>query len=156
LNAFLVTGWSNRLSFVAASATAMMFGFLATCGGVTEPRVGTDERRFFVRGRTLQSSDGIDPLFSYTLTAANDGALLKTGSERYPVVWPSEIFLIGTDPLVIKLPSREQARLGDEIKGGSGYLGAEHLGIDIPDVCLNEYGEVAVFNPDGDPAIQTD
>lgn len=66
------------------------------------------------------------------------------------MVWPSGTSVETTDPLVIELPSGEQVREGDQVSGGGGYPYADTLDIEVPEACLNEWGEVAVFNPDED------
>jgi hypothetical protein len=71
---------------------------------------------------------------------------------RCPVVWPSGTSVAGADPLVIELPSGDRLELGDEVLGAGGYLSAEDLEVDVPDSCLNEQGEVAVFNPGRRPS----
>lgn len=150
-----------------AVATLLLAGLITACGGVSEQRVeidgqrdevtdqliGDDGLRFFVHGRTILPSGGMDALVSGALAAADGCVLLEQGEGRYPVVWPSGTSVAGTDPLVIELPSGDQVHLGDEVGGGGGYLSADRLGIDVPDECLNEYGEVAVFNPGDDPAV---
>lgn len=164
----------------AAAAALLAAGLLAACGGVSEQRVGDDDQqdeaseqrvgddqrdevterligndglRLFVHGRTTQPSGGMDALVGGALTVADGCVLLDEGENQYPVVWPSGTAVASADPLVIELPSGDEAHLGDEIQGGGGFLEAGRLGIDVPDECLNEWGEVAVFNPDDDPAV---
>lgn len=137
---------------VAVAAT-LTLGLITACGGVSDQRVGDDDLRFFVHGRTVLPSGGMDAVVAGALTVADGCVLLEQGESQYPVVWPSGTSVAGTDPLVIELPSGEQAQLGDEIEGGGGFLEAGRLEIDVPDECLNEWGEVAVFNPDDDPAV---
>lgn len=143
---------ANHRIRVAVVATVMA-GLLTACGGVNEQRVGDDDLRFFVHGKTILPSGGMDALVVGTFATANGCVLLEAGETKYPVVWPSGTTVAGTDPLVIKLPSGEHVRLGDQLEGGGGYLKAEQLGIDVPRACLNEYGEIAVFNSDDDPVI---
>lgn len=143
--------WTDHRIPVAIAA-AVIAGLLTACGGVSDQRVGDDDLRFFVHGRTILPSGGMDALVDGALAAADGCVLLEAGESRYPVVWPSGTSIASTDPLVIELPSGEQVHLGDQVQGGGGYLDPGRLGIDVPDECLNEYGEVAVFNPDDDPA----
>lgn len=145
-----VRGWARHRAAVALAVTSLA-GLLAGCGGVSEQRVGDDDLRFFVHDRELLPSDGMDAQVGGTLAAADGCVLFEQGGSRFPVVWPSGTSVAGTDPLVIELPSGERLDLGDQVLGGGGYLSAETLSIDVPDACLNEHGEVAVFNPDDDP-----
>ena len=69
------------------------------------------------------------------------------------MVWPSGTSVEATDPLVIELPSGERLREGDQVSGGGGYPHADTLEISVPQACLNEWGEVAMFNPDDDPEV---
>lgn len=141
----------RRRRTIVPVALLLLAGLLAACGGVREQRVGDEDLRFFVHGDELLPSDGMDAQVGGTLAAADGCVLLDHGSSRTPVVWPSGTSVAGTDPLVIELPSGEELELGDQVSGGGGYLSAESLSIDVPDACLNEHGEVAVFNPDDDP-----
>ncbi|MEX1287610.1 MAG: hypothetical protein AB1Z57_06710 [Acidimicrobiia bacterium] len=86
-----------------------------------------------------------------TLTSGDGCVLLVEGGNRYPVVWPSGTVVEATDPLTIALPSGDQLREGDQVSGSGGYAYADALDIDVPEACLNEWGEVAVFNPGDDP-----
>lgn len=133
------------------AALALMAGLLTGCGGVREQTVGDDDLRFFVHGRTVLPSGGMDAQVAGALTSADGCVLLERGDTRFPVVWPSGTSVAGTDPLVIELPSGEELNLGDQVSGGGGYLSPDRASISVPDACLNEYGEVAVFNPDDDP-----
>ncbi|MEX2533493.1 MAG: hypothetical protein WD360_05975 [Nitriliruptoraceae bacterium] len=143
---------ANRRVRVTVVATVMA-GLLTACGGVNEQRVGDDDLGFFVHGKTILPSGGMDALVIGTFVTANGCLLLETNESKYPVVWPSGTTVVGTDPLVIRLPSGQQVHLGDQLEGGGGYLKAEQLGIDVAEACVNEYGEIAVFNPDVDPSI---
>lgn len=129
---------------------------LAACGGVNEQRVGDDNLRFFVHGRTAGGSAGMAAEVVGVLTAADGCVLLEQDGTRYPVVWPSGTSVADADPLTVELPSGAELELGDRVRGGGGYLSAADVGIEVPDECLNEYGEVAVFNPDDDPVAEGD
>lgn len=168
----LVCAWTGHKIPVAVAA-AVIASLLAACGGVSEQRVGDDDQRdgdddrreevseqrvgddglrFFVHGPTVGPEEGEDAEVSGVLAAADGCVLLEEGGSRFPVVWPSGTSVAGSDPLVIELPSGEQVHLGDRVSGGGGYSDPERLGIEVPAECLDEYGEVAVFNPDDDPA----
>lgn len=167
----LVGAWTGHQIPVAVAA-AVIASLLVACGGVSEQRVGdADQRdgddrreevseqrvgddglRFFVHGPTVGPAEGEDAGVSGVLAAADGCVLLEEGGSRFPVVWPSGTSVAGTDPVVIALPSGEQVHLGDRVSGGGGYSDPGRLGVEIPAECLNEYGEVAVFNPDDDPA----
>ena len=135
----------------AAVALVLLGGLLAGCGGVSQQRVGDDDVRFFVHGRTVLPSGGMEAQVVGVLAAADGCVLLDQDGNRFPVVWPSGTSVAGTDPLVIELPSGEQLQLGEQVSGGGGYLSPDRAGIDVPHACLNEDGEVAVFNPDDEP-----
>lgn len=132
-------------------ALALMAGLLTGCGGVREQSVGDDDLRFFVHGRSVLPSGGMDAQVVGALTSADGCVLLERDDTRFPVVWPSGTSVASTDPLTIALPSGEELNLGDQVSGGGGYLSPDRANIAVPDACLNEYGEVAVFNPDDDP-----
>lgn len=136
-----------------ALALLALAGLLASCGGINEQRVGDDDLRFFVHGRAVRPAGGMDAEVVGVLSVADGCVLLEQDDSRFPVVWPSGTSVSSTDPLVIELPSGAQLELGGRVSGGGGYLGAASVGIDVPDACLNEYGEVAVFNRDDDPAL---
>lgn len=143
-------GWVSRPS-AAAVTVALLAGLLAGCGRVREQRVGDAELRFLVHGRDLLPSGGMDAQVGGTLATADGCVLLEQDGSRFPVVWPAGTSVAATDPLVIELPSGERLSVGDRVLGGGGYLDAESLAIDVPAACLNEHGEVAVFNTDDDP-----
>ncbi len=135
---------------------ALIVGLLAGCGGIAEQTVGDDGPMFFVHGRTVVPSGGMDALVSGALASADGCVLLAAGPIRYPVVWPAGTSVAATDPLVLELASGEQLHLGDRVSGGGGYLASDELDIAVPDSCLNKYGEVAVFNADTDLVREAD
>ena len=128
---------------------------LAGCGGIDEQTLGEDRPAFFVHGPQIPSGGNAAEIVG-TLTTGDGCVLLDQDSGRFPVVWPSGTTVEGTDPLVIELPSGERVREGDRVRGGGGYPYADTLDIDVPEACLNEWGEVAVFNPDDDPEVVSD
>lgn len=142
---------STRHRAAVPVAVALLAGLLTGCGGVREEQVGDGDLRFFVHGRSVLPSGGMDAQIGGTLAAADGCVLFEQGGIRHPVVWPSGTSVADTDPLVIELPSGEEIGIGDQVIGAGGYLSAEDLDIDVPDACLNEHGEVAFFNADDDP-----
>ena len=135
---------------VAMVAVAVLL--LAGCGGIDTQSVGEDELAFFVHGPQIPSGGNAAEIVG-TLTTGDGCVLLDQDSGRFPVVWPSGTTVESTDPLVIELPSGERLREGERVRGGGGYPYADTLDIDVPDACRNEWGEVAVFNPDDDPEV---
>jgi hypothetical protein len=122
--------------------------------GVEEQRVGDEQLRFFVQGPRLRPPGGAVTLTARVagvLAEADGCVLLVEGANQYPVVWPSGTSVAGTNPLVIELPSGEHLEVGEHVSGGGGYFSREQVGIAVPDACVNEYGEVAVFNPEDNP-----
>lgn len=142
----------RRRYFAIVGTLAALMVVLAGCGGINEQTVGDDGLAYFVHGRQV-SSGGMDAAVVGTLTTADGCVLLDQDGNRSPVVWPSGTSVEATDPLVIELPSGEQLREGDQVSGGGGYLNADTLDIDVPEACLNEWGEVAVFNAADEPEI---
>lgn len=140
----------HRLPLLAALAALLLA--LAGCGGIDQQAVGEDGLAFFVHGPQLPSG-GAGAEVAGTLMIEDGCVLLDQDGNRFPVVWPSGTSVEATDPLTIELPSGEQLREGDQVSGGGGYPYADALDIDVPAVCLNEWGEVAVFNPDDDPEV---
>ena len=136
---------------VAAMVAAMVV-LLAGCGGINTQTLGEEELAFFVHGPQIPSGGNAAEVVG-TLTTGGGCVLLDQDGNRFPVVWPSGTSVETTNPLVIELPSGEQLREGDQVSGGGGYPYAETLDIEVPEACLNEWGEVAVFNPDDDPVV---
>ena len=127
---------------------------LAGCGGdINGQTVGDEDLHFFVHQGGLLPRGGQDAEVGGTLATGDGCVMLDQDGNRLPVVWPSGTSVEGTDPLVVELPSGEQLREGDQVRGGGGYPYADTLGLEIPQSCLNEWGEVAVFNPDDDPEV---
>ena len=54
------------------------------------------------------------------------------------------------DPLAINLPSGEDLSVGETVTGGGGYHKPEAVELNVPEECLPETNEIAVFNPDED------
>lgn len=151
----------RRRSVAVTLVLALAVGLLGSCGGGNGPepgasndivtqRVGGDGLRFFVHDALLPSA-GMDAVVTGVLATRDGCVLLELDGGRFPVVWPHGTSVRGTGPLVIELPSGERLEVGDEVSGGGGYLDADSVGIDVPDECLNEHGEIAVFNPDDEP-----
>lgn len=76
---------------------------------------------------------------------------------RFPVVWPNGTRWDADESLVV-LPSGTVVHEGDRVSGGGGYHGSATLGrytveagVALAESCVdNQYGEVAVFNSNGD------
>lgn len=73
------------------------------------------------------------------------------GDSWFPVVWPSGTRIASVDPLALRLPSGEELAIGESVLGAGGYHRPGTLQLEIPAECLNEWQEVAVFNPDDEP-----
>lgn len=146
---------SLRRDLAALAVTlTVLVPMLAGCAGISGQTVGDSDLHVFVHDRTLgPPSGGMAAEVTGALGAASGCVVLDQDGDQYPVVWPSGTEVADTDPLVIELPSAEQLQLGEQVRGGGGYLKADTLDIDVPAACLNEYGEVAVFNPDDDPTV---
>jgi hypothetical protein len=144
-----------RRRFAITGTLAALMVVLAACGGIDQRAVGDDGLAFFVHGLQM-SSGGMDAMVLGTLTTADGCVLLDQDGNRFPVVWPHGTSVEATDPLIIELPSGEQLREGEQVSGGGGYLKAETLDIDVPEACLNESDEVAVFNVRDDPRTVAD
>lgn len=128
---------------------------LAGCGGQSE--LSGDDHTVFVHGHSLFPRGGEHAIIQGTL-AAHDGCVLleQEGVDiAYPVVWPSGTSIASEDPLTLELPSGEELAVGQAVSGGGGYHNASspQVQVDIPAECVPETGEVAVFNPDADPAV---
>lgn len=152
---------SRRSHLTLTVALALAAGLLTSCSEGSEPdphatndiverRVGADGLRFFVHDASLPSA-GMDAVVTGVLATRHGCVLLDLDGRRFPVVWPHGTSAGETGPLVIELPSGAQLEIGDQVSGGGGYLNQDSVGIDVPDECLNEHGEIAVFNPDDDP-----
>lgn len=95
---------------------------------------------------------GAEVLGTLRYDEVNDCFLLdQEEAPSYPVVWPAGTTGIADGPGVA-LPNGQRAFGGDEVYGGGGYLFvADDFG--IPDACLPDTGEVAVFNPNEDVEV---
>jgi hypothetical protein len=143
--------WRQAHRFAMLAAMMMV---LAGCGGgINGQTVGDGDLHFFVHGGGLLPRGGQDAEVGGTLTTGDGCVMLDQDGNRFPVVWPRGTSVEATDPLVIELPSGEQLREGDQVSGGGGYPYADALDIEVPEACLNEWGELAVFNPDDDPEV---
>lgn len=129
---------------------------LAGCGGQSE--VTGDDYTIFIHGGSLLPRGGDDALVEGTLTTRDGCVLLEhlEGFEiAYPVVWPSGTSIISEEPLTLKLPSGEEPIVGQVVSGGGGYHQASSVQVEvsIPAGCVDETGQVAVFNPDADLSV---
>lgn len=129
---------------------------LAGCGGQSE--VAGDDYTIFVHRASLLPSGGDDAIVEGAL-ATQDGCILLEHLEgfdlAYPVVWPSGTSIISEEPLTLKLPSGEELIVGQVVSGGGGYHQASSVQVEvsIPAGCVDETGQVAVFNPDADLSV---
>lgn len=108
----------------------------------------------YVHGGSLLPRGGMEALVEGTL-GLHDGCVVLAWQDEdlwYPVVWPAGTSIASSDPFVIGLASGVEVAVGDEVSGGGGYLSPADIEVDIPDTCVPESGEVAVFNPDADPS----
>ena len=99
------------------------------------------------------SAEGMAALVLGTVQydAGNGCFLLDQGELSYPVVWPAGTVGTAEGPGVV-LPDGHIARVGDEVRGGGGYLDvADQFG--IPAACRLSPSEVAVFNPNEDVEV---
>lgn len=123
---------------------------IAACSDAGPRTIEADGYTLYVHSWSLRSRGGNDALISGQLATHGGCVVLEwpDGSERYPVVWPTNTRLAATDPLAIRLPSGEELAIGERVSGGGGFHYQETLGLEIPPECLGEWQEVAVFNPD--------
>lgn len=136
-----------------ATLAVLMVAIAGCGGGINEQTVGDGDLHFFAHGGGLLPRGGQDAEVGGTLTIGSGCVMLDQDGNLFPAVWPSGTSVEGTDPLVVELPSGEQLREGDQVVGGGGYPYADTLDIEDPGGCLNEWGEVAMFNPDDDPEV---
>ncbi|GAA4687157.1 hypothetical protein [Nocardioides nanhaiensis] len=136
--------------------TVLLLGLLSAllpgCGQADDPPTGpradtgAPEAGPVVAHLSPGAGDGMAALIQGPLELTGD-CLLVGG---YPVVWPH-----GTtwdaEAGRVRLPDGEAVGEGDRVSGGGGYLYLADLGPDLADplaACpVNEYGEVAMFNP---------
>ncbi len=89
------------------------------------------------------------------MLALHEGCVVLESEEShvwYPVVWPARTSIASADPFAIRLPSGVELALGERVTGGGGYQASVDVEVDIPQKCLGETNEIAVFNPDADPS----
>lgn len=124
---------------------------LTGCGGQRAVEAGG--HTIYVQGPSLLPRGGNDALIEGTL-ALRDGCVVLEWEDLdvwYPVVWPARTSIASDDPFVIRLPSGAELAAGDAVTGGGGYLDPASVEAEIPEKCLPETNEIAVFNPDDDP-----
>jgi hypothetical protein len=83
-----------------------------------------------------------------------DGCVGLESGEGYPfipVVWPAGTSIASTDPFALRLPSGDELVVGENVSGAGGFLKPGRVQVPIPDECLPDSNEVAVFNPDDNP-----
>ena len=136
--------------------TVLVAAVLAACGGVGEQAVGEDGHLLFVHRRSLPAG-GMDALVVGELAVADGCVLLvDEAGGRYPVVWPAGTDVAEEDPLVLELPSGDRLGLGQSVTGAGGYVSPAAAGIEVPDACLGQHGDVALFNLTADPTVDGD
>lgn len=123
-------------------ASVFLLATVAACRGQHEVQSG--EHTIYVHGRS--SGDALDAIVAGALGVRDGCVVLEQGDAWTPVVWPAGTTIASADPLVIRLRSGVEVAVGDEVSGGGGYLGPEHVEVDIPSACLPPTREVAVFN----------
>ena len=139
-------GKNSRWMVLALVLTLGIVG----CGGQSE--VIGDNYTIFVQGGSLLPRGGEDALIEGTLTTRSGCVLLQMEGfdHAYPVIWPSGTSIASEDPLTLRLPSGVELTIGQAVNGGGGYhyTSSDQVDVDIPNECLSDLGEVAVFNPD--------
>ena len=130
----------------------MVPAVLTSCGG--QHAVESGDYTIYVQGSSLLPRGGEDAQIEGML-ALHEGCVVLESEEShvwYPVVWPARTSIASADPFAIKLPSGVELALGERVTGGGGYHQPENVEADIPQECLGETNEIAVFNPDADPS----
>lgn len=133
--------------------------FLLGCAS-GQSALSAGELIIYVHGNSLLPRGGEDALIEGELAVRGKCVVLKQGEVMQPVIWPSGTRIAQESPLTLKLPSNEFLEVGQQISGGGGYhrSGSEQVSVDIDNECLIDGGthaqSVAVFNPDGEIAIE--
>lgn len=122
--------------------------------------ISAGELTIYVHGNSLLPRGGEDALIEGELAIRGNCVLLTRDDVAYPVLWPSGTSIAQEDPLTLKLPSNEFLEVGQQVSGGGGYhrVGSNQVTVDIDYECLTDAEPstqpVAVFNPDGELAIE--
>lgn len=133
-------------------ALAALLVVLMGCSG--QRVVESGGHTIYVHGGSPLPRGGMEALVEGTL-GLHDGCVVLAWQDEdlwYPVVWPADTSMASSDPFVIRLPSGVEVTVGDEVSGGGGYLSPADVEADLPDRCVPETSEIAVFNPDADPS----
>ncbi|MBA2336947.1 MAG: hypothetical protein H0V96_04185 [Acidimicrobiia bacterium] len=121
---------------------------LTSCGGGTHS-VESGDYTIYVHGSSLLPRGGTDAGIEGTLALRGSCVVLEAGNEVwFPVVWPAGTSIASDDPFVISLPSDQEVAVGEGVSGSGGYYQPGNLDMDVPQECLPETNEFAVFNPD--------
>ena len=130
----------------------VLVGLTGCAGG--QRAVQSGEYTIYVHGSSLLPRGGMTALILGTLALRDGCVVLEWEDEEiwYPVVWPAGTSIASDDPFVISLPSGVELAVGEKVTGGGGYLMPGSVEADIPQECLPETNEIAVFNPDDDPS----
>lgn len=140
-----------RRWFLGPLRLVVVLVLLTSCGG--QRGVESGDYTIYVQGQSLIPRGGLDAQIEGTL-ALHDGCVVVESEETgawYPVVWPAGTSIASDDPLAIRLPSGVELALGEKVTGSGGYHQPARVEADIPQECLPETNEIAVFNPDDDP-----
>ena len=128
----------------------VLVGLTGCAGGQRVVQLG--EYTIYVHGRSLLPRGGEAALIEGWL-ALRDGCVVLESEDKkfwYPVVWPAGTSIASDDPFVLRLPSGAELAVGDKVTGGGGFHSPENVEVGIPQKCLPETNEIAVFNPDDD------
>ena len=140
-----------RRRLLGVLALLMVTVVITSCAG--QRAVGSGEHTIYVHRSALLPRGGLAALITGTLALRDGCVVLESEDEEvwYPVVWPASTSIASADPFIISLPSGVELAVGETVTGGGGYLKPERVEADIPQVCLPETNEIAVFNPNDDP-----
>lgn len=131
---------------------------LTSCGGGTSA-VESGDYTIYVHGSSLLPRGGTagDAEIEGTLALRGSCVVLEAENEGWwPVVWPAGTSIASDDPFVVSLPSGQEVAVGEGVSGGGGYYKPENLDVDVPQECLPETNQIAVFNPDSESETTAD
>lgn len=102
---------------------------------------------------TQRDADGMDAEITGVLDVEDGCFVLQLEGLAYPVLWPAGTQPVDGDEPAVELPDGTVVEVGDEVRGGGGYLVTDRYRDEDSDAsaalaaCPAETGEVAVFNP---------
>ncbi len=123
---------------------------LTSCGG-RPGAVESGDFTIYVHGSSLLPRGGTagDAEIEGTLALRGSCVVLEAENEGwFPVVWPAGTSIASDDPFVISLPSGLEVAVGEGVIGSGGYYEPGSVEVEVPQECLPETNEIAVFNPD--------